>query len=129
MLHADSEPVRGERVTYVSAVCAFVALLVCCGGARADNALSSTTGKELLESCRGDPGVRCYAYIQGVVDTVLAFQQGNVVPSRICLVRGVATKAFVDVVVKYLEAHPETLPGRASDSVIVATIGAWPCKQ
>jgi hypothetical protein len=60
------------------------------------------TGNDLYESCNGDSraGSYCAGYITGTVDVWLA-------DDRLCLPGGASNKQAVDLVIAYLERHPE----------------------
>lgn len=82
------------------------------------------TGNDLWNHCRGDAIDRsaCYGYIAGIADAT-EFE----VPRLICMPAHVLMPQLHDVVIAYLEAHPETRHHAAADLVGVALLRAFPC--
>jgi hypothetical protein len=85
-------------------------------------------GNKLLEWCAGQPGpdqLSCMAYVAGVSDTWdTAAKASN---SKSCTPATAPLKQVADVVLKYLNQHPEERHLPASALVLVAINGAW-CK-
>ena len=91
------------------------------------------TGNSLTEFClSGETSGRqaCTLYVQGVADTVAVGSQGGVAPFKfICIPDEVTGSQLHRVVVKFLEAHPESTHGYAIALVLIALRGAFPCQS
>lgn len=80
------------------------------------------TGNELKGYLGNDVGLNkgiAYGYMEGVIDARAR---------EICLPNGVSKGQMIDIVVNYLNAHPEVLHQPADDIVFFAITKAWPCK-
>jgi Rap1a immunity proteins len=86
-------------------------------------------GNKLLGWCAAQPGpnrLSCMAYVAGVSDTFDAAHAVN--NSRSCTPAAATLNQIVDVVLKYLNQHPEQRHLPASALVMVAIAEAW-CKS
>lgn len=109
------------------------------------------TGNELLADCAADQGTAtgqmqyllCSEYIAGVVDTwdlvgslsiaMSAEDDGKINPDKlrftpVCRPDGVTVGQIVDIVVKYLENHPEERHEYAHKLVLTVLIENFKCE-
>ncbi len=91
------------------------------------------TGSRLLEDCTS-PSVTanmyCYGFIQGVRNGHLwSTRRGCVHDERVCIPIWTTIEGVVDVVVAFLEAHPNDRPFSASVLIVDAHREAWPCEE
>jgi hypothetical protein len=114
-------------------VVALVAVVVPHGSPRAQLMTQTfMTGKDLLAYCTdaSKSGI-CAAYIAGVSDAISAGQGAGALPRRgkgcPSLPVGARTEQAVDVVVRWLQAHPEVRHLGAAGLVWGALSEAWPC--
>ena len=99
--------------------------------------IASPTGNKLYEQCKSPAGsptywyddASCLAYIQGFIEGAISFQElwANDQPKAICLPENVTAGQMRDVVVKYLEIHPERRHLPAMMSIMTAAVQAFPC--
>ena len=93
------------------------------------------SGNDLFEKCRIKGSVACGEYIAGVVDTVGFLETEKRPPddhsawqfSFICMPTDANTVQTRDLVVKYMEDHPETRAMPAPILVVGAMLNAWRC--
>ena len=103
----------------------------------APQALASPTGNTLFEQCTRErdsatywyDDATCTAYIQGFVEGATSFQElwPKERPKAICLPAKATAGQIRDVVVKYLNQHPERRHLPAMMSILTATVAAFPC--
>lgn len=93
-----------------------------------DAELHYLDGNRLWDECRqtseGPPTGSCQAYVLGVVDTMAASRQ---LQPGICLAATMTSGQLVDVVRRYLAAHPERRHFTAATIVAAALSNAFPC--
>ena len=96
---------------------------------------SFLSGNDLFHVCsNGRDVVRqlCEAYVEGVVDTVMAVNamktNGYAIPSTCPPKEHLAPDQVKDVVVQYLTAHPEKRHEIAAGHALLALQAAFPCK-
>lgn len=83
------------------------------------------SGNELLLKCREEVTF-CYGFVEGVFDT--ADEAQRLLPTRtFCPRPEVKAGQTVDIVVKYLEAHPENRDFPGTILVGDALVEAFPC--
>jgi Rap1a immunity proteins len=84
-----------------------------------------TSGNQLLAMCSApqgsEPLSRCLAYVAGVSDSVAELDY-------VCGTPAITVGQSVDVVVKYLRAHPETRHLSGASQAAHALEQAFPCK-
>jgi hypothetical protein len=89
------------------------------------------TGKLLLKICRGGNAGQegyCLGYVTGISDGITTLQMLK--PPHwtpICKPDWVTDRQLRDVVVKYLDDHPEDLHEPISLLTVLAMRSAWPC--
>jgi hypothetical protein len=90
---------------------------------------SSESGSTLLAKCLGTPEVQlvCGGYTTAIYDTINALEADKTVPKRHCFPPGLSRKQIRDVIVHYLQNHPEKLHRGAGALGIEALQEAWPC--
>jgi hypothetical protein len=90
---------------------------------------SSESGKTLLAKCVGAPELRlvCGGYTTGIYDLVNFLEADELMPHRHCFASGVSRGQILDVIVQYLQNHPEALHRGAGDLRMEALEKAWPC--
>jgi hypothetical protein len=89
-------------------------------------------GNKLFSDCTEKDPVSdglCSGYIIGVFDSHAAYlallPYGAI--NLFCPPQGAAAGQVRDIVVRYLETHPETLQYTAASEIIVALMDAFPC--
>jgi len=90
------------------------------------------TGSDLLSNCESEANVHrtaCLGYVWGVVDTYQTVMKHGFMPATICIPNQVTVGQQTEVVVKYLNEHPEDLHYRATGEVYSAIKEAYPCKD
>lgn len=113
----------------VRAAALIAALSLAAPAHAAGNTTVFRTGNDLLPLCRelqGDEIATCYGYLQGVID---GQSSGLVRATNYCLVAGVTGRQIRDIVVAYLEAHPENRHQRGAWLVTYALNDAFPCPR
>ena len=96
--------------------------------------LQQITGNKFLEWCRGiaaEQGV-CLGYVMGLDDGISILQSSETDRSRwspICKPKEVTASQVQDVVIKYLDDHPEKRHEMIAILAIVAMRAAWPCPR
>ena len=74
-------------------------------------------------------GVRCMGYVEGIADAHAVLSAVTPAARMWCEPSsGLQTEQRIRLVVKHLEANPESLHGAARTEVIVAHRNAFPCK-
>jgi hypothetical protein len=88
---------------------------------------SYKSGNDLLNDCTSntDSQLVCIGYIQGVADTWAAFRAVSSRPD--CVPEGVLVRQLRDVVLRFLQAHPEHRHSAATSLVMNAFAEAWHC--
>ena len=107
-------------------------VLGCAGsGLAADNYESTESGNTLLAKCVGPPEGQlvCVGYTTGVYDMINLLEATNAVPKRHCFPPGVTRLQIHDVVVRYLQDHPDRRHSGAAGLVGDALQEAWPCPR
>ncbi len=91
------------------------------------------TGNRLYEDCRAANYFNrgyCGGYVTGIVDTIESLQLRGVLPADALCIPDESTKGqLVDVVLKYLEKHPERRHLEAGSLVPEALNRAFPCTR
>ena len=102
---------------------AAMALMAVNAGARAD----FMEGNDLYDACTGpdDSKLVCLGYVMGIADAPQA--PAAVKRSPMCVSEDVTAEHVVDVVKRYLAAHPEKRHLPASWLVAHALAEAYPC--
>jgi hypothetical protein len=89
-------------------------------------------GNELLSKCSEEADNRhwgvCSGYISSASDVYETLLEWKEVELRHCLPEGVRVRQLEQVVLKYLNEHPEKLHRAASGLVLNALYEAFPCK-
>jgi hypothetical protein len=100
---------------------------------------SAMTGNELLEQCAAPDGSvehkQCGSYIVGVmsganmmmIGTKQLHEGSSAYPVLFCVTPSVPTAELIDVVVKYLRAHPGDRKYDAASEVLLSFREAFPC--
>jgi Rap1a immunity proteins len=89
---------------------------------------ASTNGNVLYQWCLGQNTIACVAYISGAVDTMAG---GYPVFGgyRACVPVGVTYTQMQDIVMKYLQDHPEVRLTVAANLVAASVALAFPCAE
>jgi hypothetical protein len=91
------------------------------------------TGNRLYEDCRSPNYFNrgyCGGYVTGIIDTIESLQSRGVLPADALCIPEASTKGqLVDVVLKYLEQHPERRHLESGALVPEALNLAFPCKR
>jgi len=90
--------------------------------------LANADGNELLRKCvpaTWNEFFYCEGYLAGVAETPWP----TVPPQRVCSPAGVTLDQITNIVVRYLQAHPETRHGPAPALIIAALAEAFPCRR
>ena len=95
-------------------------------GAPASAVESFHTGSEALELCRQD-GSWCIGLVAGFAEAMLQAQRAGTGAKEICFGEQVDTIKIRDMLVAYLEAHPEEGGLPVAVSLHRAMAGAYPC--
>jgi hypothetical protein len=85
------------------------------------------TGNQLYQDCTSPNVVGCLNYIMGVVDTISAYQASGHAARLLCAPPAPG-KQLMDVVVRWLETHPEDRHLGAAALTSQALHEAWPCR-
>jgi hypothetical protein len=106
-------------------------LVLCCmeSGLAADNYESTESGNTLLAKCVGAPATQlvCAGYTTGIYDMINFLEATNTTAKLHCFPPGVTRLRIHDVVVHYLQEHPEQRNTGAASLVRDALQEAWPC--
>lgn len=91
-----------------------------------------TTGNKLKDYCSFSPShteasIACAAYIGGVLDA-FRIQNQHQASRLYCEPPSAEGEQLVDIIKKYLSAHPERLHFAASTLILEVMIMAFPCK-
>src|SRR5262249_11188381 len=85
------------------------------------------SGNDLLQTCQNQSTyLICLGYVEGVVDDWDEYRTAN--RKATCIPVGVAAKQVADIVVNYLNAHPEVRHWEAPLLIVLAVSQAWSCK-
>jgi hypothetical protein len=115
---------------------AAMAVVVCAAGARAAGTdLEFYTGEELFDQCSTTPAdpdfqpreARCAGYVMGVSDAIQA-AQGAGGAGLVCIPAQTAAPQLVNVVQRFLEAHPDKRRFAARDLVQEALAASFACR-
>jgi hypothetical protein len=100
-------------------------------GLAVDNYESTESGNTLLAKCVGPPEMQlvCAGYTAGIYDTINLLETTNALPKLHCFPSGVTRLQIHDVVVRYLQDHPEQRHVGAAALVRDALQEAWPCRR
>jgi hypothetical protein len=107
-------------------------ILGCAGsGLAADNYESTESGNTLLAKCIGPPETQlvCAGYTTGIFDAINLLETTGAVAKQHCFPSGVTRLQIHDVVVRYLQDHPEERHAGAAALVRDALQDAWPCHR
>ena len=107
-------------------------ILACAGsGLAADNYESTESGNTLLAKCVGPPETQlvCAGYTAGIYDMINYLEATNAVAKLHCFPSGVTRLQIHDVVVRYLQDHPDQRHAGAAALVNDALEDAWPCRR
>jgi len=77
-------------------------------------------------------GAFCSGYVMGVVDDHISNvlnDKSSVETGHFCLADGVTPHQTIQVVVRWLDAHPERLHERAIGLVLIALSDGFPCRK
>lgn len=88
------------------------------------------TGSQLLEFCTSKNAIlrsACLAYVEGAVDLLNDVQEDLPTKSKVCVPAGMGGEQVMDIVVRYLQAHPEKRQYTAAQEVVLALLQALPC--
>jgi len=85
------------------------------------------TGNDLLEKCRTQNPM-CLGYVSGVIDASQMYQSAGT-NRLVCPPTGVTRTQVRDVVVRFLEEHPESRQRAAAVIALSAMGKAFPCVQ
>jgi hypothetical protein len=91
---------------------------------------SLQTGNGLLEACTSIPEMQiaCIEYVSGVADGASAVQR-EARSRSVCIPRDAQLGQMKDVVVNYLQAHPEIRQNHSGELVLDALQRAFPCSR
>ena len=92
--------------------------------------VQQVTGNKFLEVCRGGNTEQgfCWGYFTGVSDGIAILQTSEGLSWQpICKPRKVTTVQLRDVVIKYIDDHPEERHNPIIVLTILAMRSAWPC--
>jgi hypothetical protein len=105
---------------------------------RAQTQMENTfaTGNDLLEACENETNTfqsaRCRGFVEGAVGGYeLATNDSSVLAPtdlRLCIPQGVTHGQELDVVLKFLRAHPEMRHKSPAALTVLANLDAWACK-
>lgn len=98
-------------------------------GLAADSYESSESGNTLLAKCVGPPELQlvCGGYTTAIYDMINFLEANKIMPKRHCFPSGISRGQIRDVIVHYLQHHPEELHAGAGHLGIEALQEAWPC--
>jgi len=98
-------------------------------GMAGDTYQSAESGNTLLAKCVGPPELQlvCAGYTTAIYDTINFLEANHVMPKRHCFPSGVSRSQLRDVIVHYLQNHPEKRHAGAGALGIEALQEAWPC--
>ena len=102
-------------------------VLVLLGKAQA----GAITGNELFALCKDTNGVgqvRCLEYIHGVSDMMVVMRYGEAGLNVPCFPETVDLFQRRDIVVRWLEEHPETRHEPALGEIWLAFLDVFPCE-
>ena len=104
----------------------FLLFLPCAGLAQ-----GIKNGNHIYSECRSDVQAEealCIGYIAGVAEVFLAFARDLPESQRpFCTAPGQTVGQLTDVVLKWLDEHPEKRHLNGSDVIALAMAGAFPC--
>jgi hypothetical protein len=83
------------------------------------------TGNDFLTQCR-NTRVACSTYIQGVNDAMLSLTSGTDRDLPYCIPNGSTIDQVTDVVLAFLQAHPEHRHRLAPEIIAAALEAVWP---
>ena len=84
------------------------------------------SGNDLLRDCEAQRPA-CVAYIEGALDMWVNGQTFGRSRKIVCLAPGVEAGQLRDIVIQWLNTHPEDRHLEASGLVIIAAAQAFPC--
>lgn len=105
-------------------------VLSCMGnGLAADKYESTESGNTLLAKCVGpaEQQLVCAGYTTGIYDMINLLESTDAIPKRHCFPEHVTRLQIHDIVVHYLQDHPEQRRAGAAGLVRDALQEAWPC--
>jgi hypothetical protein len=100
-------------------------------GSAGDTYESLESGNTLLAKCVGPPEVQlvCAGYTAAIYDMIAMLEAGGAMPKRHCFPTGVTRLQIHDVIVRYLQNHPEARHMGAAGLASDALQEAWPCNR
>src|SRR5262249_15835262 len=104
-----------------------VAVISVSAGARADY----RDGNQLYAECRSSPEAKqllCLGYVMAIAGAASAPNAVGADGFMVCGLEDVTVKQLLDVVIRYLSAHPEERPLSAFSLVVAALDEAFPCR-
>jgi hypothetical protein len=106
-------------------IAGFVLLLTMAGTARA----GFYSGNDLYGWCTTKSQyAACDRYLEEVIDTNEALQEGGAAQNRVCIPDGVGVERLRQIVVKKLTDYAEVRQKPAAGLVWLALLDVWPCK-
>ena len=87
------------------------------------------TGNDLYARCQQSDQTICVAYIIGISDAMNGLENAETIRPKLCTTATVTPAQERDVVVTYLQRHPETRHQEAGGLVLAALIEAFPCRD
>lgn len=110
----------------VRVIAGFVLLLAMAGTARA----GFYSGNDLYGWCtiKSQYAV-CYHYLEEVIGTNEALQEGSALENRVCIPDGVGVEQLRQIVVKKLTAYVDVRQRPAAGLVWLALLDVWPCPR
>jgi len=88
-----------------------------------------TTGEMLYQACQKLDRTACLEYITGVSDTVSYLESTDNMLRAVCQPPGMPRDKLVDVVLAYLDKHPDQKRTLAGSVVFGALYAAYPCPK
>ena len=109
-------------------------LLVLAGvrsGWAGDTYESLESGNTLLAKCVGPPELQlvCAGYTAAIYDMIAMLEAGGAMPKQHCFPTDVTRLQIRDVIVRYLQDHPEKRHTGAAGLARDALQEAWPCNR
>ena len=127
-----------KKVTFLFIVPVFMAFTITSGMAEIDgNVLLDNCNEALRYFENNNPAVNisavnyCVGYISGINDLHTSFVSSVSCfdPPKYCAPQSIEPKKLVDIIVRFLKKHPESLDSHGSDIILFAFKEAFPCPQ
>ncbi len=87
--------------------------------------MSYMTGNQFIAQCQNSK-VACSTYIQGVNDALLSASEGTDRDVPYCIPNAATIDQITDIVLAFLERHPEHRHERAPKIIVAALRSVWP---